>query len=223
MQKIKLTVDETAEYMNIIHNDEKLSRLFNTLSELYGSPEWLNEIKPMQDPQTILGEWKEIVREYASDDVINAARRLFRFGKIKTFPMPAHILAELADVEKITETPKRKTETYKKPAELVSVWRKAIVFGVVCGCYRSTNKEINAEGDAIRAKLPIDLTMFLDSRVWRAMDKYLSDDPRFWDMYRDDDVAQFVACYNAGVFSDIVADIKQNINARAENFTVGAW
>ena len=224
MQKIKLSVDETAEYMDIIRTDDKLSRLFNTLSELYGSPEWLSEIKPMQDPQTILGEWKEIVREYAADDVINAARRLFRFGKIKTFPMPAHILAELADVEKITKTAnRRQTETYHKPAELVHIWRKAIVFAVVCGCYRSTNQEINDEGDAIRAKLPIDLTIFLNSRVWRAIKKYLSDDPRFCDIYRDDDIAQFVACYNAGVFADIIADIKQNINAKAENFTADAW
>ena len=81
----------------------------------------------------------------------------------------------------------------------------------------------HAEGDAIRAKLPVDLTMFLDCRVWRAMDKYLSDDPRIWDVYRDDNRAQFVACYDAGVFADIIADIKQNINVKAENSAVGAW
>lgn len=224
MQKIKLTVDETAEYMNIIHTDDKLSQLFNTLSELYGSPEWLNEIKPMQDPQTILEEWKEIVREYAADDVINAARRLFRFGKIKTFPMPVHILAELADVEKMpAANDNRKKQSYNFPASLLPIWNKAITFGVVCNVFNTASDDFNAKGNEIRAKLPIEMRLTLSNRVNRAQDEYLRQDPRFLHIYENDPQAVFVACYKEGVFKDIIADIKQNINVRAENLTVGAW
>lgn len=70
----------------------------NTLSELYGDPQWLINPKSGQDIDSIFAEWDEALKDYSDDQIATACRMIFKYKRSSTFPRIAHILAELVDV-----------------------------------------------------------------------------------------------------------------------------
>ena len=212
MKTRKLTDEEIEALIAKVETNETLNRLFQRLFALHGLPKWMTEKKPLQDPDFLLEEWEKLVGEYYESDIMDAASRLFKYRKLMTFPTAAHIIAEIPpDTERKGEKHKPAIAPTPKPAELVPHWRQADVFAVAVGRWRSLAKDINAEGDKIRSQMSAGCFVWANAAVYRAEREYLANDPRFLDLYRDDYCAQFVACYKAGVFADIIEKIRANV------------
>ena len=70
----------------------------NTLTELYGEPQWLVNPKSGQDVDSIFAEWDKALKDFSDDQIVTACRMIFKYKRSSTFPRIAHILAELVDV-----------------------------------------------------------------------------------------------------------------------------
>ena len=208
MKTEKLTKDEIDALMDRIRDNSKLDVLFKRLFAIYGLPKWLFEKKPFQDPEFLIGEWENVVASIDEADIMEAANRLFKFRKLQTFPTAAHILAELPEDTKPVEQPK---PAYEKPAGLVHCWRKAKVFAVSVGLLGDTDKSVTDEAMNVKRQMTPGCYIWANSEAYRAMRRYLANDPMILDIYPDDITAQITACYDAGVFHDVIAKIRQNI------------
>ncbi len=210
MKTEKLTAEELGGLIDRIHDNPKLDVLFNRLFAIYGAPRWLAEKKPFQDPEFLVSEWENVVKDYDEADIMEAANRLFKFRKLQTFPTAAHILAELPEDTK-TIKPEPVKKPYAKPAELVEVWQRAKVFAVSLELYSTTDKETQAEGMKIRQQMTIGGWLECQRLAKDAMRDYFANDPRMHELY-DDDSSRIAAAYKAGVFADVIAKIRANID-----------
>lgn len=85
----------------------------NTLTELYGEPQWLVNPKSGQDVDSIFAEWDKALKDFSDDQIATACRMIFKYKRSSTFPRIAHILAELVDVAPANppELPKTRERT----------------------------------------------------------------------------------------------------------------
>jgi len=214
MKKQELMTDDVNALIHRIELNPKLNALFVKLFALYGLPKWLTEKKPFQDPEILIEEWEKLVADYDDLDIMEASNKLFKFNKLKSFPTAAHIKAELPDDAKMIKHEAKKA-AYFKPSELIPFWDKAITFAAVLNMFRNPDKTKDAEADDIRKRMSVTCLLWAQQRTYRAMRKYLSNEPRIDDLY-ENPVEKFVYCFKAGVFDKIREKIKQNLSGQFE-------
>lgn len=94
-----------------MQKNEQCSMAFETLTELYGEPKWLEKAG---DKDRVFEEWSKALEKYSPEQVKEACLRHFKWAKTSVFPKLAHILAQLVDEEPEPQdrTPETKSNTF---------------------------------------------------------------------------------------------------------------
>lgn len=69
---------------------------FKIFVDLYGMPNWETNPKDGQKREEIIDMWSENLKRYTVDQVKQAAYRVYKFSKSRSFPTLNHLLAELS-------------------------------------------------------------------------------------------------------------------------------
>lgn len=89
----------------------------DTISELYGTPNWLSDPKKGMKIDSIFAQWDAALKGYTEEQVRIAIQKLWKYAKVSTTLRLGHILAELSDVAPEAEEGALRTVTQADDTE----------------------------------------------------------------------------------------------------------
>lgn len=123
-----MIIDDYKQYMT-----DNTQEAFQRLTDLFG------EANLVGDPKETMKIWNETLGQYALNDILEACNKLYRYGKLKTFPRLAHLESYLLGYEKIQSlnTDKVDDNNNVRP-EYRGIIKEASLFSTLCNLWASS-------------------------------------------------------------------------------------